>query len=134
MYTFLLWLIFEPGLSHIWYHQNQTCVLRVCNIRANLKPENQRGVDTDEQGKSNPIHKPVYQQSYRSSASVAGNGGIPYNKMITHNARKCNKQQKIKEDPFMSREEMIACIKCILEDAQDWEVEQVYNMVLENVG
>ena len=34
----------------------------------------------------------------------------------------------------MSREEMIACIKCILEDAQDWEVEQVYNMVLENVG
>lgn len=34
----------------------------------------------------------------------------------------------------MSREEMIACINCILEDAADWEVEEFYNMALENIG
>ena len=34
----------------------------------------------------------------------------------------------------MSREEMIACIKCILEDATDREVEDVYNMVLDSIG
>jgi hypothetical protein len=34
----------------------------------------------------------------------------------------------------MSREEMIACINCILEDATDWEVEALYNAALENIG
>ena len=37
-------------------------------------------------------------------------------------------------EDIMSREEMIACIKCILEDAADWEVETAYNMILENIG
>ena len=45
-----------------------------------------------------------------------------------------NEIQKNYKEDTMSREEMIACINCILEDAADWEVEDVYNMVLENVG